>query len=132
MQEKSWERKGTMREWDVGKNDKDKERDKLRREERPSEKRRHRTPERSPEPGLYHKSLVSITTQNFYYFFIYTSLTAYMSGNVKRGNIITFLFLQQENLKRKKKRLLQNYLMIYLEKQKQLHVFTGCHCLLKR
>lgn len=49
--EKSWERKGTMREWDVGKNDKDKERDKLRREDRPSEKRRHRTPERSPEPA---------------------------------------------------------------------------------
>ena len=44
-----------MREWDVGKNDKTKEpirQDKLLRDERPPlEKRRHRTPERSPEPG---------------------------------------------------------------------------------
>ncbi|KOB68045.1 Acinus [Operophtera brumata] len=41
------------REWDLGKNDKDKEKDKLekrRDESRPLEKRRHRTPERSPEP----------------------------------------------------------------------------------
>lgn len=42
------------REWDLGKNDKDKEKgkmDKRRDEQRPLEKRRHRTPERSPEPG---------------------------------------------------------------------------------
>lgn len=41
-----------MREWDVGKGEKDKEKEKLRRDERPLEKRRHHTPERSPEPGL--------------------------------------------------------------------------------
>lgn len=53
FQEKPYERKAVMREWDVGKNDKDK--DKIRRQdERPIglDKRRHRTPERSPEPGL--------------------------------------------------------------------------------
>lgn len=53
--EKPWERKAAMREWDVGKNDKTKEpirQDKMFREERPPlEKRRHRTPERSPEPA---------------------------------------------------------------------------------
>lgn len=41
------------REWDVGKNDKD-NKDKIRRnEDRPLglDKRRHRSPERSPEPG---------------------------------------------------------------------------------
>nr|XP_053623584.1 uncharacterized protein LOC128682748 [Plodia interpunctella] len=49
--DKPWERKAAMREWDVGKGDKDK--DKIRREDdrRPLEKRRHRTPERSPEPA---------------------------------------------------------------------------------
>lgn len=49
-QEKPWERKAAMREWDMGKNEKEKEKDKLRRDERPTEKRRHRTP--SPEPGI--------------------------------------------------------------------------------
>lgn len=50
---KPWERKTITREWDVGKNEKDKEvirPEKLHRDER-LEKRRHRTPERSPEPG---------------------------------------------------------------------------------
>lgn len=43
-----------MREWDVGKNDKEKEKDKLRKDERPLDKRRHRlSPERSPEPGTF-------------------------------------------------------------------------------
>lgn len=50
-QDKPWERKAAMREWDMGKNEKEKEKDKLRRDERLPEKRRHRTP--SPEPGLY-------------------------------------------------------------------------------
>ncbi|CAG9567359.1 unnamed protein product [Danaus chrysippus] len=52
--QKPWERKAAMREWDMGKNDKDKEvsrPEKTVREERPLEKRRHRTPERSPEPA---------------------------------------------------------------------------------
>ncbi|OWR49179.1 acinus [Danaus plexippus plexippus] len=52
--QKPWERKAAMREWDMGKNDKDKEvsrPEKMVREERPLEKRRHRTPERSPEPA---------------------------------------------------------------------------------
>ncbi|CAB3231232.1 unnamed protein product [Arctia plantaginis] len=48
--EKPWERK-TTREWDLGKNDKDKEKDKLRRDDRPMEKRRHRSLEKSPEPA---------------------------------------------------------------------------------
>ncbi|XP_069355618.1 apoptotic chromatin condensation inducer in the nucleus [Maniola hyperantus] len=51
--EKPWERKAAMREWDVGKNDKPKELsrpDKNHKVERPPEKRRHRTIERSPEP----------------------------------------------------------------------------------
>ncbi|CAG5056644.1 unnamed protein product [Parnassius apollo] len=50
--DKPWERK-TMREWDVGKNDKGKEqeKEKLRRDDRSLEKRRHHTPERSPEPA---------------------------------------------------------------------------------
>lgn len=45
------------REWDLGKNDKDKDNikdnnTKLRRDERLMDKRqRHRTPEKSPEPG---------------------------------------------------------------------------------
>uniref|UniRef100_S4PIE4 Acinus n=4 Tax=Pararge aegeria TaxID=116150 RepID=S4PIE4_9NEOP len=52
--EKPWERKTAMREWDVGKNEKSKEvirPDKNLKEERPPEKRRHRTIERSPEPA---------------------------------------------------------------------------------
>ncbi|XP_060806979.1 uncharacterized protein LOC106142992 [Amyelois transitella] len=51
--EKPWERKAAMREWDLGKGDKEREKDKIRRddERRPLEKRRHRTPERSPEPA---------------------------------------------------------------------------------
>ncbi|XP_075991769.1 uncharacterized protein LOC142987103 [Anticarsia gemmatalis] len=49
--EKPWERKAATREWDLGKNDKDKEKDKLRRDERPIDKRRHRSPEKSPEPA---------------------------------------------------------------------------------
>lgn len=53
-QDKPWERKAAMREWDMGKNEKEKEKDKLRRDDRPPEKRRHRTP--SPEPGMYKKS----------------------------------------------------------------------------
>ncbi|XP_068620784.1 uncharacterized protein [Battus philenor] len=52
--DKPWERK-TMREWDVGKNDKnikpDKDKEKLRRDDHSMEKRRHHTPERSPEPA---------------------------------------------------------------------------------
>ncbi|CAK1603358.1 unnamed protein product [Parnassius mnemosyne] len=50
--DKPWERK-TMREWDVGKNDrgKEQEKEKLRRDDRSLEKRRHHTPERSPEPA---------------------------------------------------------------------------------
>ncbi|KAG6459337.1 hypothetical protein O3G_MSEX011336 [Manduca sexta] len=52
VNEKPWERKAAMREWDVGKNEKnEKEREKVRREERPPEKRRHRSQERSPEPA---------------------------------------------------------------------------------
>ncbi|XP_026324416.1 uncharacterized protein LOC113233504 [Hyposmocoma kahamanoa] len=47
--DKPWERKAAMREWDMGKNEKEKEKDKLRRDERLPEKRRHRTP--SPEPA---------------------------------------------------------------------------------
>lgn len=49
--DKLWERKAVMREWDVGKNEKDKEKDKLRHDDRPLEKRRHRSIERSPEPA---------------------------------------------------------------------------------
>uniref|UniRef100_A0A2A4JEB9 RRM domain-containing protein n=1 Tax=Heliothis virescens TaxID=7102 RepID=A0A2A4JEB9_HELVI len=50
--EKPWERKAATREWDLGKNDKDKDKDnKLRRDERPIDKRRHRSPEKSPEPA---------------------------------------------------------------------------------
>ncbi|XP_050675459.1 apoptotic chromatin condensation inducer in the nucleus isoform X1 [Leptidea sinapis] len=49
--ERPWERKMAMREWDVGKNDKVKEKDKYPKDERTPEKRRHRTPERSPEPA---------------------------------------------------------------------------------
>ncbi|KAM3962700.1 LOW QUALITY PROTEIN: uncharacterized protein ACR2FA_003084 [Aphomia sociella] len=50
--EKPWERKAAMREWDVGKGEKDKEKDiKLRKDDRPQEKRRHHSPERSPEPA---------------------------------------------------------------------------------
>lgn len=57
FQEKPYERKAVMREWDVGKNEKDKEKDsKMRRPDdsgpRMLDKRRHRTPERSPEPGM--------------------------------------------------------------------------------
>lgn len=43
------------REWDVGKNEKDKDAirplEKFPKDERLHEKRRHRSPERSPEPG---------------------------------------------------------------------------------
>lgn len=54
------------REWDLGKNDKDKDKldkldksDKRRDEQRPLEKRRHnRTPERSPEPGKLFLNLI--------------------------------------------------------------------------
>ncbi|CAH2988580.1 unnamed protein product [Chilo suppressalis] len=51
--DKSFERKAAMREWDMGKNEKDKDgKDKLRRpDDRPMEKRRHRSLERSPEPA---------------------------------------------------------------------------------
>uniref|UniRef100_A0A1E1WU44 RRM domain-containing protein n=2 Tax=Pectinophora gossypiella TaxID=13191 RepID=A0A1E1WU44_PECGO len=51
--DKPWERKAAMREWDVGKNDKDnKEKDmRPRKDERPLDKRRHRSQERSPEPA---------------------------------------------------------------------------------
>lgn len=56
LKEKPWERKASMREWDVGKNEKNKEGgrpDKLIRDEKTLDKRRHRSPERSPEPGIY-------------------------------------------------------------------------------
>lgn len=53
IQERTWERKAAMREWDLGKNEKSKETEKHHREERPADKRRHRSPEASPEPGLY-------------------------------------------------------------------------------
>ncbi|KAJ8726223.1 hypothetical protein PYW07_000921 [Mythimna separata] len=54
--EKPWERKAVTREWDLGKgNEKDKDNkdsvNKLRRDERPMDKRRHRSPEKSPEPA---------------------------------------------------------------------------------
>ncbi|XP_059059446.1 uncharacterized protein LOC131852737 [Achroia grisella] len=49
--EKPWERKAAMREWDLGKGDKDKEKEKLRKDDRLLDKRRHRSPERSPEPA---------------------------------------------------------------------------------
>ncbi|XP_063839135.1 uncharacterized protein LOC135088176 [Ostrinia nubilalis] len=53
--EKPYERKAVMREWDVGKNEKDKDKEKMRRSEdlgtRMLDKRRHRSPERSPEPA---------------------------------------------------------------------------------
>ncbi|XP_038216477.1 apoptotic chromatin condensation inducer in the nucleus-like [Zerene cesonia] len=49
--DRPWERKVATREWDLGKNDKNKEKEKFQREERPQEKRRHRSPERSPEPA---------------------------------------------------------------------------------
>lgn len=42
-----WERKNVVREWDMGKGEKEKERPKDKLEPR----RRHRTPERSPEPA---------------------------------------------------------------------------------
>ncbi|KPJ11944.1 Venom dipeptidyl peptidase 4 [Papilio machaon] len=50
--ERPWERKST-REWDLGKNDKiqEKEKDRLQKDDRVLEKRRHHTPERSPEPA---------------------------------------------------------------------------------
>lgn len=58
-----------MREWDVGKNDKSKEvirQDHMLREDRPPlEKRRHRTTERSPEPG----SVKIMFKFRFYFFF---------------------------------------------------------------
>ncbi|CAH0749136.1 unnamed protein product [Diatraea saccharalis] len=52
-EDKSFERKAAMREWDMGKNDKDKDgKEKLRRpDDRPMDKRRHRSIERSPEPA---------------------------------------------------------------------------------
>ncbi|XP_045519791.1 apoptotic chromatin condensation inducer in the nucleus-like [Pieris brassicae] len=49
--DRPWERKAAMREWDLGKNEKIKEKEKHPREERPIDKRRHRSPERSPEPA---------------------------------------------------------------------------------
>ncbi|XP_047987143.1 uncharacterized protein LOC125226995 [Leguminivora glycinivorella] len=50
--EKPWERKAAaVREWDFGKNEKDKDKDRPKRDERILDKRRHRTPERSPEPA---------------------------------------------------------------------------------
>ncbi|XP_052757947.1 uncharacterized protein LOC113516731 [Galleria mellonella] len=49
--EKPWERKAAMREWDLGKGEKDKEKDKLRKDDRLPDKRRHRSLERSPEPA---------------------------------------------------------------------------------
>ncbi|KAI8427635.1 hypothetical protein MSG28_002118 [Choristoneura fumiferana] len=50
--DKPWERKAAVvREWDFGKNDKDKDKERPKRDERILEKRRHRTPERSPEPA---------------------------------------------------------------------------------
>ncbi|KAF9412317.1 hypothetical protein HW555_009155 [Spodoptera exigua] len=53
--EKPWERKAATREWDLGKNEKDKDNkdSKSKREERPADKRRHRSQEKSPEPGKY-------------------------------------------------------------------------------
>ncbi|KPI93936.1 Apoptotic chromatin condensation inducer in the nucleus [Papilio xuthus] len=50
--ERPWERK-TTREWDLGKDEKikDKDKDRLHKEDRVLEKRRHHTPERSPEPA---------------------------------------------------------------------------------
>lgn len=51
-QDKPWERKNIVREWDVGKGEKGKEdASKTMRDERPLDKRRHRSLERSPEPG---------------------------------------------------------------------------------
>ncbi|CAF4768047.1 unnamed protein product [Pieris macdunnoughi] len=49
--DRPWERKAAMREWDLGKNEKIKEKEKHPKEERPIDKRRHRSPERSPEPA---------------------------------------------------------------------------------
>ncbi|XP_063617877.1 uncharacterized protein LOC134790840 [Cydia splendana] len=50
--EKPWERKtAAVREWDFGKNEKDKDKERPKRDERILDKRRHRTPERSPEPA---------------------------------------------------------------------------------
>ncbi|KAH9640919.1 hypothetical protein HF086_015614 [Spodoptera exigua] len=51
--EKPWERKAATREWDLGKNEKDKDNkdSKSKREERPADKRRHRSQEKSPEPA---------------------------------------------------------------------------------
>lgn len=51
--EKPWERKTATREWDLGKNEKDKDNkdNKSKREERPADKRRHRSQEKSPEPA---------------------------------------------------------------------------------
>ncbi|KAL4715181.1 hypothetical protein ACJJTC_012228 [Scirpophaga incertulas] len=50
--EKPYERKAVMREWDMGKMDKDKDKLNLRRpDERSLDKRRHRSMERSPEPA---------------------------------------------------------------------------------
>lgn len=51
--DKPWERKAATREWDLGKNEKDKDNkdNKSKREERPADKRRHRSPEKSPEPA---------------------------------------------------------------------------------
>ncbi|GBP92888.1 Apoptotic chromatin condensation inducer in the nucleus [Eumeta japonica] len=51
-----WEKRNTVREWDMGKGvvDKQREREKeqrVRRDERVPDRRRHRTPERSPEPA---------------------------------------------------------------------------------
>lgn len=49
--EQLWERKTVTREWDLGKNEKDKDKEKVRLEERPVDKRRRRSPEKTPEPA---------------------------------------------------------------------------------
>lgn len=66
------------REWDLGKNEKEKEKDKIdkidkRREEvRPIEHRRHnRTPDRSPEPGK--NFTVSFDINLIFPFFLFIS-----------------------------------------------------------
>lgn len=51
LQDKPWEKKNTVREWDVGKNEKD-TKERPRKDERALDRRRPHSPERSPEPGL--------------------------------------------------------------------------------
>ena len=58
-----------MREWDLGKNDKEKEKDRLRRDEtRPLDKRRHRSGEISPEPGIYYIFINKVRLSFIYMF----------------------------------------------------------------